>query len=129
MTNYDIKQINDSFRYAIPELMDTLSKEDVSDYEELSDESILFFYDEILGHFHINNIKYNKDGYSVEKVDEYGGYEGAGEETWFILHFTTPYENFFIKFPGYYSSWDSTNWYDPVRVVPKPKEIIEWVDI
>jgi hypothetical protein len=122
MTNYDIKQINDSFRYAIPELMNTLSKHDISNYEELSDKSILFFNDDILEYLYIDNAKYSKDGYSIEKVDEYDDYKDAGDDTWFVLHFITPNENFFIKFYGEY------NWYDPIRVVPKPKEIIEWID-
>lgn len=64
---------------------------------------------------------------SIKSEESFGGYEGAGDETWFVLsiEFEENKQKVYVKFSGYYSSWDDTQWKKDFDVV----EPVEYVAI
>ena len=73
---------------------------------------------------------YENDNYKVQsEVDSYGG-EGQGEEYWTISRILDKRteEVFFIKFDGYYESWDGSDFSNNDWNIVEPREVkvIEW---
>lgn len=73
---------------------------------------------------------YENDNYKVQsEIDRYGG-EGHGEERWNISRILDKRTNevFFIKFDGYYNSWEGCDWSnnDWNIVVPKEVKVVQW---
>jgi hypothetical protein len=73
---------------------------------------------------------YENDNYKVQsEVDSYGG-EGQGEEYWTISRILDKRteEVFFIKFDGYYDSWEGSDFSnnDWNIVEPKVVKVIQW---
>ncbi len=73
---------------------------------------------------------FENDNYVVEsEVDYYGG-EGQGEDYWKISRILDKKtgEVFFIKFEGFYNSWDGIDWSgnDWNIVEPVEVKVIQW---
>ena len=73
---------------------------------------------------------FENENYKVEsEVDEYGG-EGQGEEYWLVSRVLDKRteEVFFIRFDGYYTSWDGTDWSENYWSIVKPTEVkvVQW---
>lgn len=73
---------------------------------------------------------FENDNYVVEsEVDYYGG-EGQGEEYWKISRILDKKtgEVFFIKFEGFYNSWNGTDWSENDWNIVEPIEVkvIQW---
>lgn len=73
---------------------------------------------------------YENDNYKVEsEIDRYGG-EGQGEEYWTVSRILDKKtgEVFFIRFDGYYSSWEGSDFSnnDWNIVVPKEVKVVQW---
>lgn len=73
---------------------------------------------------------FENDNYVVEsEVDYYGG-EGQGDEYWKISRILDKKtgETFFIKFEGFYNSWNGTDWSENNWNIVKPVEVkvIQW---
>lgn len=86
----------------------------------------LLFY----GEDEIQYRDFENDNYVVEsEVDYYGG-EGKGEEYWKISRILDKKtgEVFFIKFEGFYNSWDGTDWSENDWNIVEPVEVkvIQW---
>lgn len=75
-----------------------------------------------------NTIRYKKlqsPKVAFELVDSYGG-EGEGERYYFVfkIHDLESNEIVYIKFDGFYNSWEGTEWDDdPFFVTPVQKTI------
>jgi len=61
-------------------------------------------------------------GIDISYVDHIGG-EGEGEEYWSVYEFRTPYESTFIKFDGYYQSYDGSTFTEFYEVKPKQRMV------
>lgn len=73
---------------------------------------------------------YENDNYKVEsEIDSYGG-DGQGEEYWVVSRILDKRtnESFFIKFDGYYSSWEGSDFSnnDWDVVAPKEVKVVQW---
>ena len=73
---------------------------------------------------------YENDNYKVvSEIDSYGG-EGQGTERWNISRILDKKTNevFFIRFDGYYESWNGTDWSgnDWNIVEPKEVKVVQW---
>lgn len=71
------------------------------------------------------------DGYSLSVEDEFGG-EGEGDSYWFVFKLVLPNEKeYYVKYNGYYNSWDGTSWdsYEPELVEPYEKTVRDWRSI
>lgn len=80
--------------------------------------------------YDIQYSNYENDNYKVKsEIDSYGG-EGQGEERWNISRILDKKTNevFFIRFDGYYTSWDGTDWSENywTIVVPKEVKVVQW---
>lgn len=66
--------------------------------------------------------------YKIESEIENHGGEGEGSDLWSITRVVNKETNeaFYIKFYGYYDSWDGTDWEGWTLVKPKKVEIIEF---
>ena len=62
---------------------------------------------------------------TVSAVDSFGGGEGSGEYTWFVLRITPEDgEPFLVRKEGYYASYDGTTWDGAFEFVePREKTI------
>jgi len=62
--------------------------------------------------------------YEIETVDSYG-WEGQGEEYWFINKITNTEtkEVIYVKFSATYNSWDNNQWDSEFDIV-EPKEVM-----
>ena len=74
-------------------------------------------------------IKYQPDrnklslsNFTIEQIEQFGG-EGKGDEYWYIYKITelNSGEYCYIKYEGYYNSWNGTTWIDECYFV-KPVE-------
>jgi len=67
------------------------------------------------------------EGYTITKEAGYGGFEGAGDNVWFVFKVTKDSETQYFRKSGYYDSWNGTEWDYGIELV-KPKEVmvIEW---
>lgn len=86
-----------------------------------------------MNYYNSQQIQYSNfenENYKVEsEVDEYGG-EGQGEEYWLVSRVLDKRtgEVFFIRFDGYYTSWDGTDWSENYWSIVKPIEVkvVQW---
>ena len=73
---------------------------------------------------------FENDNYVVESAVDYYGGEGQGEEYWKISRILDKKtgEVFFIKFEGFYNSWNGTDWSENDWNIVEPVEvkIIQW---
>lgn len=81
--------------------------------------------------YEVQYSSYDSENYSCRsEVDDYGG-EGQGEERWNISRIVDKRtrEVFFIRFDGYYESWNGSDWSnnDWCVVVPKEVKVIKWL--
>ena len=81
--------------------------------------------------FVYNELQYLSDeneDYKIESEIEQHGGEGEGDNYWVITRVLNKKTNevFYIRFYGYYSSWDGTTWNGWDLVKPHKKEIIEF---
>lgn len=69
----------------------------------------------------------NEDYKIQSSIEQHGG-EGEGEDYWMISRVLNKKTNevFYIKFYGYYNSWEGTEWEGWKLVKPYKKEIIEF---
>ena len=99
-------------------------------------EVIKLFKDEFdvdMNYYNNDQIQYNdyeNDNYHVQsKIDGYGG-EGQGETYWTVsrVHDKRTGEVFFIKFDGYYESWNGCDFSNNVWSIVKPTEVkvVQW---
>lgn len=73
---------------------------------------------------------FENDDYVIEsEIDEFGG-EGQGDEYWVVSRIQNKRtgESFFIKFDGYYSSWEGSDFSnnDWNVVAPKEVKVVQW---
>ena len=73
---------------------------------------------------------YESENFSCQsEVDEFGG-EGQGDDRWNISRIIDKKtgEAFFIRFDGFYSSWDGTDWSNNDWSIVRPQEVkvIQW---
>lgn len=73
---------------------------------------------------------YESENYSCQReVDDFGG-EGQGEERWTISRILDKKtgEVFFIRFDGYYESWNGSDWSNNDWCIVRPHEVkvIQW---
>lgn len=73
---------------------------------------------------------YDSENYSCQsEVDKYGG-EGQGEERWNISRILNKKtgEVFFIRFDGYYESWNGSDWSNNDWCIVQPREVkvVQW---
>ena len=61
-------------------------------------------------------------GYKISLEKDFGGYEGAGEETWKVFKLTSDDSLTYFRINGYYSSWVATEWDDSIEIV-EPREV------
>jgi len=63
----------------------------------------------------------------VEIVEEIGDTEGGGEKSVKVLHFKD--HDVYVKFSGYYTSYDGTTWNDEFKqVYPRKVEVVQYFD-
>jgi hypothetical protein len=83
--------------------------------------------------FNVEEIAYKENEnnlpYILEQEDQHGG-EGEGDDYWFIFSIAkedAPEDKTYIKFSGFYDSWNGTEWDEGFSIV-KPVEVkcIEW---
>lgn len=69
-------------------------------------------------------------GYKIKVEDSYGG-EGDGDKYWAVYSIsnTDTKDVQYLKFYGYYDSWNGTTWEDFSIVEPKEETIIVYVDV
>ncbi len=69
-------------------------------------------------------------GYIVNLEDDFGG-EGMGDTKYMVFSFaheTKPDEKTYIKFNGYYDSWNGTEWESGFSIThPQEVTVIEWM--
>jgi len=98
-------------------------------YNDGEDESIMDFNGDMFQEYY-NNAE--NDTYNIELTKEFGGYEGAGEDTWlvFCLTYKETDEKVYFRLQGWYNSWDSTEWQNEPKIV-QPVEVmkIEWKEV
>lgn len=80
--------------------------------------------------YEIQYRNFENDNYKVQsEVDSYGG-EGQGEKRWNVSRILDKRTNevFFIRFNGFYTSWDGTDWSENSWsiVVPKEVKVVQW---
>lgn len=73
---------------------------------------------------------FENDDYVIEsEIDRFGG-EGQGDECWVVsrVQDKRTEEVFFIKFDGYYSSWEGSDFSnnDWNIVAPKEVKVVQW---
>jgi len=61
-------------------------------------------------------------------VDSYGG-EGQGDEYWSVYEFTLDEEKVYVKFNGYYQSYNGSEYDAYFFVEPKEKVVTEYVKV
>lgn len=64
-------------------------------------------------------------GITFAREDNYGG-EDMGSEYWSVYSFTKGDTAVFVKFDGYYQSFDGSTYEDFTFVKPMPVQKIEW---
>jgi hypothetical protein len=64
-------------------------------------------------------------GISFKHEDNYGG-EDMGSEYWSVYSFTNDTETVYVKFGGYYQSFDGSTYEGFDFVKPTPVQKIEW---
>jgi len=71
------------------------------------------------------------DDYIIKEEETFGGYEGAGEETWIVYSLLNKktQEKIYFEINGYYNSWDGTEWNNWAVVKPKEVKKIIWVGV
>ena len=80
--------------------------------------------EELTGYGTIENI----DGFEIKYEDDFGG-EGDGDSYWLVISILEleSNEKTYIRFNGYYDSWNGTEWEDWQIVNPKEVSVIQWV--
>lgn len=73
-----------------------------------------------------NSMEWN--GWKIECVERFGGYEGSGEEHYIILKFIKDFRDSHWKVPGYYASYNGAEleWDSAFQVTAKERTIIVW---
>lgn len=90
-------------------------------------------FDRDINYYNQDDVHYSdfeNDSYIIEsKIDRYGG-EGQGDEYWVVSRVQDKRtgESFFIKFDGYYSSWEGSDFSNNDWSIVKPQEVkvIQW---
>ena len=68
-------------------------------------------------------------GFEVELVEEFGGYEGGGEDQWRVLKFVAPDgESCLVKFEGTYYSYVGSEYVRYYFVDAVPVQRIDYVE-
>jgi len=81
----------------------------------------------------ISEIEDNEVNINID--DEHGGYEGAGEDQWFVLKIAlltdTDEDIVYVRFNGCYNSWNGTEWENIDFDIVQPEEYIaiKWVKV
>ncbi len=61
---------------------------------------------------------------NIQLVDKVGGSEGQGSLVYLIFKITAEFnEDYYIKYIGYYDSWNGTSWGDEEMVLVKPIQV------
>ena len=80
--------------------------------------------------YEIQYCNYENDNYKVESEIAGEGGEGQGEEYWKVSRILDKNTNevFFIRFDGFYTSWDGTDWSNNDYQIVRPREVtvIQW---
>ena len=90
--------------------------------------------DNDIDHFYKTEMQYwneENDKYKIESEVDYHGGEGEGEDFWKITRILNKETNeaCYIKFYGYYDSWDGVEWEGWNLVKPKKVEVIEFAEL
>lgn len=64
-------------------------------------------------------------GIKYNRVDNYGG-EGMGEECWSVYSFNNDDEIVYVKFDGYYASYNGADFDNWFFVEPKEVVVTQW---
>jgi len=67
-------------------------------------------------------------GITYAHVDNYGG-EGQGDEYWSVYEFTLGEDKIYVKFNGYYQSYNGSEYDEYFFVEPKEKVVTEYVKV
>jgi hypothetical protein len=67
-------------------------------------------------------------GLIVEYVEQFGG-EGHGDDYWSVYKFTKNDESCYVKFDGYYASYNGSDYDEWFFVEPKEVMKIDWVQV
>ena len=69
-----------------------------------------------------------EQGISYTHIDSYGG-EGQGYEYWSVYEFTRDEDKVYVKFNGYYQSYNGSEYDEYFFVEPKEKVVTEYVEV
>jgi hypothetical protein len=72
--------------------------------------------------------RFNQQGISVDRVDSYGG-EGCGEEYWSVYKFSRDKEVVYVKFEGYYMSYDGSTYQGFIFVEPREVMVTQYFEV
>ncbi len=72
---------------------------------------------------HLNNL-----GISVKSEDHYGG-EGQGEDYWTVYSFTDGKETVYIKFDGWYQSYNGSEYNEWFFVEPREVKVVQYFKV
>lgn len=95
-------------------------------FKNHDDLSKLFFYSEINGEFPPDELCAVFPGLSCKQVDQYGG-EDMGREYYTVYKFTQNDNVMWIKFDGWYASYDGSNFESVFEVHPTPVTVIKYI--
>jgi hypothetical protein len=76
----------------------------------------------------IHYSQFNQKGISVNRVDSYGG-EGCGEEYWSVYKFSRDQEVVYVKFEGYYTSYDGSTYQGFIFVEPREVMVTQYFEV
>lgn len=95
--------------------------------EVFKDEDSRYHYTAERGLEILADIDHENEKYKIEKVDSYGG-EGMGEDYWVIqkITFKETGEVAFVKYDGWYNSWDGAYMENAATVNPEIVEKVQW---
>ena len=113
-----------SLKAKVQELLDSAGSEIEREFfnSEIRDTEISKYDDEESVQF---KTAVNTAGIAIAYEDDYGG-EDMGSEYWSVYSFTKGTDKVYVKFNGYYQSFDGSNYEGFDFVKPTPVQKIEW---
>ena len=120
--------LNENTKRYLEDKIINLSAEEINEiYNSFGDET-----DNDINYFYNTEMQYSNeenDKYKIESEIDYHGGEGQGDYYWKLTRILNKETNeaCYIKFYGYYNSWDGVEWEGWCLVKPKKVEVIEFV--
>jgi hypothetical protein len=100
-------------------------KDPIKAYEYLYSENGDAVVESIPGNYQLEKWKFDQEKLHVSLQESYGG-EGKGDEYWYVFKIKHPvHGEGFIRYVGYYDSWNGTEWEGtPARMVKPVQKTI-----